>query len=410
MKFKQWAEEIKAFSGSDPNEGLKNVLFNSLLALPINTLVFWSLWRLYNFNMAPIALWEALAFMVAGPLFMLEVLYFILGLKEGKILSLLVSLNGFLLFSWIYYGYQKILMFFASSLERLFEREEADEEWGWGNTYPQYTCLSIPQQPADFSFKTLDLWKMVGDVKIFVKEHFTDSQSLTRFMKERLQRPGESSLDMDFLYFSLLIPKRKELSIEGIKNILLAYPGIKNNPYYEKLPRFLTNNDLLSKSFKHYSESDLKKLFCRRYHAQDFFDMILKLVKTPIELPVMDNFKELNTFLSQNLVSGLHHPVLTKLHNQCVGEFKLTLLSTEEDYILWARKLENCIQRSYWDLEEVDIIGIYRGRQFYGALSFRLGNFEQIKGFKNYELNKEDVTTIMTFIQQKLEIKIQPNG
>ena len=395
---------IKNFNtGVQPDQGLKSLFFNTCILLPLNLLFFGGLYKLYHLHDTPLDLFTVLALFLASPLILLELFCLVFSIIERRMMSLMLYLNFFVSLSWIFFSYQK----FSEKVERFFERllsREEQEEWDFFNHYAPRVDLPIPQKKSDLPIKTLDLWSQICDAKNFVSNNFNSSQALLRFFKERFQKPGENVLDQDFLYFSLLIPKRRELSVEGLKTILLSYPGIKDNPFYNKLSRGLLDNTLLSESFKNYNEGDLKKLFSRRYSPVDYFEVISKLSNHNLELPVMDNFKELLVFLNQNHLSHLHHPILSRLHNQKMNTLTFVLLNSKEEYNLWAKKLNNCIERSYWEMDDVDIIGVYRGRQFYGALSFRLGNFEQIKGYSNLDLPKEEVDQIVEFIKEKLNL------
>ena len=244
----------------------------------------------------------------------------------------------------------------------------------------------------------------VNQLDSFTGRLFPPSQSLVRFIKERAFFPDCGTLDVSFLIFCALLPKKRDLSIDGIKSLLLAFPRFYDDDIYQKIPLdIIFQQGKIDDLFKNYSEEQLKKIFLRRYNAHYFFEIIrvISYKQTVIPLPLLDTLKECYDYLMDDSPKMLFHPRLIEVNQISVEIFSFKVLLTEREYKLWGTKLRNCIKDQCWNGRS-DIIGIFKDGEFYGACAFQGGTLEQIKLADNKEFPLDEKKTILDVLEKHL--------
>lgn len=408
QKYSELKSEVNDFFGLSFKGAVRALFITSLFWIVGNFVFLTTLFILFNIKSEDHReILDVLLLMLASPILFVEMFGWVVGIKERRFpVSLFLTVNFFFLFSAFEILILKPLRFIKYKPD---EDLEMDNHYYWNSSPEQYSQvftqyhIELETTKKAVSLKNVNLWAEISSMDKFTENYFQKSQSLTRFFKERIHKPGENQLDWDFFLFSLMIPHRKTISVEGLKHILLAYPGIHTNLWWEQIPITALNTNLLTEAFQSYDEKAMKKLLCRRYDSQDFLETIDLLSKSPQTLPLFENFKEIKTFLKNQSFSGLHHPQIKPVHGLKKGPYQFFILSKEEDYKLWATKLDNCIERTYWLLDDVDIIGITKNNNFYAALSFRNGKFEQIKKIRNGDVDRVEGQFILDIVT--LEIK-----
>ena len=261
----------------------------------------------------------------------------------------------------------------------------------------------LPDSVLDFA------WGSVSKNVLFFLERvrIPRSQSLVRFIKERVHFPDTGAVDTSFLIFAGLLPRKDVISVEGIKDILLAYPRFYMEEIFKKISKgFLEDNSKIDHFFSNYNEDDLKKLFLRRYDAYHFYVIVQMISEKSIQyapFPVMNSLKEIYDFVLVDKPRDTYH--LNLLHVEFIktNTFTFKLLRTEREYRLWSSKLKNCIRDQCWELRGTDIVGIFKDQEFYAAASFVQGKMNQIKLAENKEVPLEEQKEILDVLNQYLK-------
>lgn len=233
------------------------------------------------------------------------------------------------------------------------------------------------------------------------------SQSLVRFIKERVNFPDTGNLDTSFLIFTGLLPRKEDLSVDGIKSILLAYPRFYMEEVFKKISKdFLEDNSKINHFFSNYSEEDLKKIFLRRYDAYHFYIVIQMISEKTINytpFPLMNSLREIYDYVLVDKPRNTFHLNLTKVDMIQTEQFSFKLLRTEREYRLWGNKLRNCIKDQCWNQTGTDIVGIFKDKEFYAAASFAHEKLSQIKLADNKEVPLEEQKELLDVLNQYLQ-------
>lgn len=160
--------------------------------------------------------------------------------------------------------------------------------------------------------------QFLGNPKAFCAEHFGKSGSgFLEFMTSRVK------CDTDFIYYALSIPKKRDLSVDAFRRILLAYqPGV-----------FLGVGQL-DEVFKDYSLEQIEKIFT---FVGDKGVIFSSLSQTPA--PVAESFNELATIKI--------HPSLLIFDNTELEDFRFTILKTKSDYLRTSDEFNNCARTKF---------------------------------------------------------------
>lgn len=160
--------------------------------------------------------------------------------------------------------------------------------------------------------------QFLGNPKAFCAEHFGKSGSgFLEFMTSRVKA------DADFIYYALSIPKKRDLSVDAFRRILLAYqPGI-----------FLGVAQL-DEVFKDYSLEQIEKIFT---FVGDKGVIFSCLSQTPA--PVAESFNELATIKI--------HPSLLIFDKTELEDFSFTILKTKSDYQRTSDEFNNCARTKF---------------------------------------------------------------
>lgn len=228
----------------------------------------------------------------------------------------------------------------------------ADENENFNRTQRQKKKSALEQ-------KTEELLEEIKNLPAFTEKYFQRSQSLTRFLGENLKNI-EGEVSTYLLFFILSIPKRKELSVDALKNIIQSALQHDGSAYvFEQngLLDFLDKPEFVSEEFREYTEPQLKKLLTNKY--------------TPIEWgqflsTVLVQKKDTNPdyrFISQVLANVKRTPTSLKLGkiNGVKEGLTFKVLENKYDYETARKDFKNCV-RSYFDNHNLDIFVVHEGK------------------------------------------------
>lgn len=196
------------------------------------------------------------------------------------------------------------------------------------------------------------------NLALFVENNFQKSQSLTRFIGERL-KDQNGNVSPYHLLFLLSIPKRKSLSIDAIKDIIqsaLQHESTVDLYEQQGLNEVLTNPDLVATQFSNYSEEQLKKILTNKYTPQEYCKWLNTVL---IEDKETDSeLKFINQILN-NTKRNLANEKVLSLDGKNVNGFTFKVLKTKFDYESTRNDFKNCIF-TYFAKKQYDIFTVYK--------------------------------------------------
>jgi len=176
----------------------------------------------------------------------------------------------------------------------------------------------------------------------------------------------------------MMIPRRKSLPIESLKQILSCLSYLQQttpifdwtNPGTEQKINYL---------FKNYTDKDITELFTRGTSSEDFLRLYNNLYQIQ-ELPVLKTFNQLSMlFVDKPLINK--QLIELKKHQLSNGA-KFHFLLNYEDYKKASVEFSNCVH-SYFD-KSCDIITCYLGQDPLACISIlKDGKIGEIAGYKN---------------------------
>ena len=235
-----------------------------------------------------------------------------------------------------------------------------------------------------------------------------DSSSFIRFYLERSRTKKE--IDYGFINFSLLIPKRRELSLDTLKTILIAQSASAENQHIVNQSieftglsqEDLESGALIDKAFINYSEDQIKKLFTRRYHMVFLYNIIsrLKHQADDLVIPVLDTLEEIDTHLRENTARKMYRKELKKLP-LTIGNLKYELITHNNQRILIGKEFDNCLRHSSYD--NSDLILVHEGSSSLAVVELCAVGLNQIKGHHNQNLLDHQESKIIEDLKTFLE-------
>ena len=225
----------------------------------------------------------------------------------------------------------------------------------------------LEEERARFSHQKYkeDLLGELQDLSTFVKTHFTESQSLTRLIGESL-KDENGNHDFILLRLLMLIPKRKEMSVDTLRAIVLASRMIDTSPekfmsqhkvnlFSNEMVKLSKNPELVSEAFKDYSEAQIKTMLTNRYSALEFFQLIQEVALSKKKTD--PSLKFIQKILNHK-VRELANKNITKLEQVPLPEgYSILVFKNTSDFSKAKADFKNCIV-SYFD-RPVDTFGLY---------------------------------------------------
>lgn len=262
----------------------------------------------------------------------------------------LLSLIALLIFAILK---KKLVLHLHENLDKQFERERIIKN---------YFEMQGPYQAVPpVIHPVVQDWNSLG-AKKFCEKYFAKSGSgLVSFISERAIRNRD--LNGDFLYYAVSVPRAKEMSVDRLRKILLAYQMLH-----------LSGPLNLEAAFSLYSLSDLETLFTNPYNRSYVLELHDK-----VNLPITRDFFALKEKLKEiNLP-----PILKALDKKEIEGFIFKVLVTRNDYDWASNEFSNCA-RQYWDKHETLVL-VYKKLEPIACVSISGTVVGEIKGPHNRE-------------------------
>ena len=215
-----------------------------------------------------------------------------------------------------------------------------------------------------------DLDEEMKNLPEFVKNNFSNSQSLTRFIGESLKNE-KGELNVLFLRVLLLIPKRKTLSVDTLRSIIQSAKQLVDGNLTRELENTVYINlskspEIVAEKFKDYSESDLKTLLTNRYSAELFFKWIHMVAVQGIDSDPKAKFLY---NVVENKPRALAHKNLLDLEKSHLpAGVSIKVFNLKSDFEKAKEHFKNCIL-SYYDRPTIDTFGLYKNGQPWACVS-----------------------------------------
>ena len=227
-------------------------------------------------------------------------------------------------------------------------------------------------------------------IKEFLVENFNRKEkSLVRFYQERI-RDSYGVVQDNFIFYSMIIPKRRNMNLDKYKTIL------KNNQFppdliYAPLGfsfEDLIDNKKINNAFVLYSEDDIVKLFTKYYNFEQLISIISMIAETDIKIPVMKSIEEIyfyllktermikdGSFKLNQLENNKLHKIQDLEYNIGNNKYKFYILKDMEDMYNWGKALKNCLNDDDMDYKnkiikkQFNLIGIIKNNKKYAVMS-----------------------------------------
>ena len=149
-----------------------------------------------------------------------------------------------------------------------------------------------------------------------------------------------------FKDFSLTIPKRKTLSLDGLKSILSSsqWSDRSTQTFKHVLERIIIDPEYINKLFVHYSEKQIKRMLTRQYRLADWVTVIsnpLEKKEDTVYEPANSVEEMLDRFVFQR---QMVHPQLFKnLTGKMVDKYQFKVLKNKREYEETSKLFVNCV-------------------------------------------------------------------
>lgn len=304
--------------------------------------------------------------------------------------------------------------------DKIIEVNDALREWnryrvrGESSQKNNFTIEFFKEIRVDFKFNELIIF-------LFGKT----TTKFTKYCKERMFNLN-GHIDVAFLIHSLIIPNKKQLTIEQLKRLLNLAPKINDlwekeilstdyfdliyddfkkfndiilNNFAENRVKYKENLDRLTSTyFSNYTFNQLEVLFSARYGYVLFLMHLFKGQEDDLQngsekikpISVYHNFTEMIVELLP--AKKINNEKMNVLHNYKKDNYKFKLLQTYEDYKNTGILFGNCVASYYVDKPDLDVISVIdinKGGPV-ACVSFEQdGSIDQILGKGNSDINKE---------------------
>lgn len=230
------------------------------------------------------------------------------------------------------------------------------------------------------------------DPKAFVEKYFPQSQSLTRHYLERATINGQTN--MKFILNSLLIPRRKTLSVEVLKNILYTLVHAQGFPAVSGAQGIY--NETISKQFENYSDAEIGKVFTRPYLFSDYASLICS---PPIPFPVFTSMEQI--YANVLVVKNTINPEVLDLDQKVFKGLTVKHLKSKRDYEQCGEKFGNCVRGKFKEQNSTDFITFYNDEDPVACIELGSGmRILEAKGIRNEYLRPGLIDVINDIISQ----------
>lgn len=332
-----WEGIIRAYKNNNTSFVYENEIY---LLLPISTLFF----GMKGFNLVKEILFQSFLILRQNE-FIFAALF-----GGSVIFSFLISLYAykFLLFL----KKETILLAHACLPSKKWREEEIKKVWA------DFLIDSGHQTQSQL----LTEWERLGPIK-FCKKHFrTTNANFISYYTDRAYFKTLGTLDVDFLHYSLIIPKLNELTVDSIRKILIqpVKCSYLSRPWTELL-------------FRDYSPQQIERIFTN-HQGKEFLDDLVALKAR--SLAVYASFSEL---FMKEMPKDL--PEYLPRDNQEIEGFSCRVLKSRAEYDEASDLFSNCV-RDYFNEEGYFVI-ILREQMPYACVHFTEKRILEIKGYNN---------------------------
>lgn len=259
----------------------------------------------------------------------------------------------------LYFMYIEILFFLHNAMEGKGLRES--EIKAFHAAQNKAPAIDIPPLRKEYLTNKNEFCRKYFKIK---------SNSFFQFFDERAFT-YDKRLNEGFLYYSLLIPRREELSSDALRRCLQNFPpsgSIDFSTYKVLSPK-------INEMFKNYTPQQIERLFTNYQGIAGFVELRHHWNKI---LPLARSFEELFDLLNEREL-----PVKFKaLDKSTLAQFNVRVLKTKNDYVLAARDFQNCVL-SYFKQKDIFIITLYIEKDPAFCISIKNGVVLEIKGVGN---------------------------
>jgi len=225
------------------------------------------------------------------------------------------------------------------------------------------------------------LQKLIKDPEAFISKYNRNSQSLTRFLKERIY-DEDGNLDEWFCFQILSLPSH--FSIDGIKSILLVSQQTHGSLSGLEFEDF--SQESIDSIWKDFPEKKAKYWLTKRFSGGDYISFLnLLYQKKTFNM----NAKTLKEACYSSKKREIKDPKLLNL--ECVRNDQLSfkVLKTYSDYNQAKADFKNCVL-SYLDDSRPDIVCCYKSDKPISCISVENRKIKEIKGPYNNSLTRQE--------------------
>lgn len=219
----------------------------------------------------------------------------------------------------------------------------------------------------------------------FLKTHIGENQAFLRFFKEKIYY--NNRIDEGFLFFFLLIPRKKEMPLDILKTILTHNLFPVRAEYSHRMDFLNFYLPQVHTFFNDYSINQIKTFFTRRYDPDYLvFNLRLIMLNSPeIKVfPIFKNYLEFIDFVNRSVTSspplipkGKTQAWIERINGVKIGPYKLTRINDSAEFYTWGKSLKNCLMR--YTPNQI-VFGITEGNKKVAAIELGIhGEIVQIK-------------------------------
>lgn len=250
-------------------------------------------------------------------------------------------------------------------------------------TFITLKSSSIKSEVWSFYQSQVNKKSIAGNAELLLKEYLTEPKN---FCKAYFGKNGSSfmsffqdrafigkELNPDFIFYALSLPRVKELSIDSLRKILLAYQPLNLREPLD-----------LSMCFKAYTLRDIERLFTSPFNRVYLFSLPQEELVVEKDLVCLEDKYQEKAIPEKFKV----------LHNKVVSSLHFKMLLSKRDYELAGRVFSNCL-KDYRD-NSVVVFSIYLGASPVGCFSIKEKGVQEIKGPANQVcLERERILAIL---------------
>lgn len=225
-----------------------------------------------------------------------------------------------------------------------------------------------------------------SDLDLFLKKNFNFTNHFKRFFLERIYRDDE--IDTNKLLLLMLLPRKKELSHDVLREIMLTITFID---LYKELSETEINtlmnigDDKLNFFFNKLSQDQIRLIFTRPFDLDEYIELLLDLNELSAELDPANNMSDLIKNAPSTLKkteARLVHKFLKDLKSD---EFEINILLTPKSFERASKLFSNCVA-IYFNRFHSDIFIVTKDRTPIACVEISNNKIVQIAGKQNQPL------------------------